>query len=64
VHVRFFVEWVGLFLLRCSQSVVQIHILRWSRSFVQSHLDGIDWSEEESSGIRDIEQHEVFSKTL
>jgi hypothetical protein len=29
---------------------------------VQSHLDGIEWSEEESLGIRDLEQHEVFIK--
>jgi hypothetical protein len=39
-------------------------VLRWSRSFVKSHLDGIEWSEEESPGIRDVEQHEVFIKTL
>jgi hypothetical protein len=31
---------------------------------VQSHLDGIEWSEEESLGIRDVEQLEVFIKTL
>jgi hypothetical protein len=31
---------------------------------VQSHLDGFEWSEEESPGIRDVEEHEVFIKTL
>jgi hypothetical protein len=64
VRIRFFVESLGHFLLRCSRSVLRIHMLRWSRSVVQSHLDGIEWSEEESLGIRDVEQHEVFIKTL
>jgi hypothetical protein len=64
VRARFFVERVGLYLLWLSRSVTQIQVLRWFQSFVQSHLDGIEWSEEESPGIRDGEQYEVFIKTL
>jgi hypothetical protein len=55
VLVRFFVEWVGFFLLWCSRSIARIHVLKWSQSFVQSHLDGIEWSEEELPRIRDVE---------
>jgi hypothetical protein len=38
--------------------------LRWSRSVVQSLLDGIEWSEEDSPGNKDAVQKQVIINSM